>query len=113
MRPDGATWDYQWSAVLATGVEVDGLDRPQSFARSLGRLRSLIVRGKNLPHRFGIELPSDAQPSIVQIGSIHVTPGSLEQRTGPIRYGFGWETEKERRLWVFGPNGIEHQKMEK
>lgn len=98
---------YEWEAVLRDGSTVDGGSKPQSYARSLGPIRHLVVRGPGLGVRHGVEIPLGAEPAILKI---HGKEAPIEEhvvRDLPVKYAFGWENSERRELWCFGGEKIE------
>jgi len=105
---------YQWEAVLHSGAVVDGGVAPQSYARSLGPVRMLMVKGHGLTVKHGIPIPVGAEPCVVLFHGMLASnsEGSSVYET-TMTYAFGWENEEERQLWRFGGPKIEFQRREK
>lgn len=113
MRPDGEKWKYQWLAELPGGALVEGMDRPQSFARSLGRVEKILVHGPGVGSKYQINIPKGAEPVVLQFGTMVVSTGGDYVRHLPREYAYGWENENVRNIWVFGGKEVRFERKVK
>lgn len=89
--------EFQWEAVLDSGVIVTGNPRAVDLRKASRPVRSLVVLG---PIKFGIGIPPYAEPVIFTRHTVQLGTRIAEPK--PPRLFVGWEKNGERFLWEFG-----------